>query len=104
MAVQLHVGDYGTALRLTVSEDGTAVDVSAATTKQIKLRTPEGRVLTKTASFVTDGSDGAMQYTLQQGDLDAPGLWRWQGYLAGVGGWTGHTSEGEPFDVKQTVG
>lgn len=100
---ELHVGDYGTALALTVVESGSAVDISAVTTKQIKFRTPDGRLLTKTASFTTTGADGQFQYTVQQGDLDTPGQWRWQGYLAGLGGWTGHTSEGDPFEVKQTV-
>lgn len=100
----LHVDDYGASLEVTVEEDGSAVDISAATTTLIKMRTPDGRVLSKSATLTTDGTDGKMYYTLQQGDLDAPGRWRWQGYLAGVGGWTGHTSEGQPFEVKQTVG
>lgn len=104
MSNELHVGDYGTTIEVIVEEDGAVVDISSATTKQIKFRTPDGRVLTKTASFTTDGTDGAMKYTLQQGDLDEPGRWRRQGYLAGVGGWTGHTSEAKPFEVKQTVG
>jgi hypothetical protein len=101
---ELHVGDYGTALKLTVTESGSAIDISGVTTKQIKLRTPDGRLLTKTASFTSTGTDGQFQYTVQSGDLDAPGQWRWQGYLAGLGGWTGHTSEGDPFEVKQIVG
>jgi hypothetical protein len=101
---ELHVGDYGTALKLTVTESGSAIDISGVTTKQIKLRTPDGRLLTKTASFTSTGTDGQFQYTVQQGDLDEPGRWRWQGYLAGLGGWTGHTSEGDPFEVKQVVG
>jgi hypothetical protein len=100
----LHVDDYGAALEVTVEEDGSAVDISAATTTVIKMRTPDGRVLSKSATLTTDGTDGKMRYTLQSGDLDTPGRWRWQGYLAGVGGWTGHTSEGDPFEVKQTVG
>ena len=101
---ELHVGDYGTALRLTATENGSALDISGVTSKSIKLRTPDGRVLTKTATFTGTGVDGNFQYTLQQGDLDMPGKWRWQGYLAGLGGWTGHTSEGAPFTVKPTVG
>jgi hypothetical protein len=100
----LHVGDYGATLEMTIEEDDAAVDISGATTIQIKLKAPDGRLLNKTATLSSDGSDGKMNYTLQQGDLSVPGKWRWQGYLAGVGGWTGHTSEGQPFDVKQVVG
>ena len=99
-----HVGDFGTALILTVEENGATVDISAVTTKTIKLRTPDGRTLTKTATFTTSGVNGQFQYTLQQGDLDMPGRWRWQGYLTGLGGWSGHTSEAQPFEVKQVVG
>ena len=101
---ELHVGDYGTSLQLTATENGSAIDISGVTTKQIKLRAPDGRLLTKTAAFTTTGVDGKMRYTLQSGDLDTPGRWRWQGYLAGLGGWTGHTTEGQPFEVKQVVG
>lgn len=99
----LHVGDYGTVLRLTLTENGAVVDISGATTKQIKLRTPDDRILTKPAVFTAGGTDGAFQYTLQAGDLNTPGQWRWQGYLVGIGGWAGHTSEGTPFTVKEPV-
>lgn len=100
----IHVNDIGTALDLTITESGAAVDVSGVGAAQIKLRSPEGRVLTKTATFVTDGTDGKVRYTTQSGDLSAPGTWRWQGYLQNLGGWTGHTSEGQPFEVRQNVG
>lgn len=100
----IYVGDIGTALRLTVTEDGSALDVSGAGNAYIKLRTPDGRLLTKNASFVDDGTDGQIQYVTQANDLDVPGKWRIQGYLTNLGGWTGHTSEGQPFDVRQTVG
>ncbi len=98
------LGDYGAALRLRVTDDGEAVDLSLATVKRIKLRKPDGVVVTKDAEFTNDGTDGNMQYTLVAGDLDVAGRWRWQGYLAGVSGFTGHTSEGKPFEVKQLVG
>lgn len=101
---EFHVGDYGTALRLTVTESGSAVDISSATTLEVKLKSPDGRVLVKTGALTGTGSDGQFQYTVQSGDLDFPGTWRWQGYLSGVGGWTGHTSEGAPFEVKQVIG
>lgn len=104
MADEIFVGDVGTALRLRVTENGEAVDVSLVGAKQIKLRTPDGRVVTKTAQFTDDGTDGYIEYVTIAGDLDVPGKWRIQGFLTNLGGWTGHTSEGRPFHVKAIVG
>lgn len=75
-----HVGDIGTVLLATISDTdssgGTsAEDVSSATTMQIKLRKPSGTVLTKTASFYTDGTDGKIKYVTESGDLDEVGVW-----------------------------
>jgi hypothetical protein len=98
------VGDIGTALRLTITESGSALDVSGVGTAYIKLRKPNGQLLTKTASFVSGGTDGRIQYVTQANDLDEPGRWRIQAYLTNLGGWTGHTTEGDPFEVKQVVG
>ena len=65
MAVnEIHVGDIGTVFTLTIKDGSSVIDLSGATTKQIILRKPD-RVTssTKTASFVTDGSDGKIKYT-----------------------------------------
>lgn len=83
MAAEIHVGDAGTAFRVTVKdEDGVVVDISAATTKQIWLRKPDGTtVLEKSASLYTDGTDGVMQYSTVTTDLDTAGNWKLQGYV-----------------------
>ena len=78
MSDEIHVDDVGTALVVTISEDGTAVDIGTATTKQIILQSPDGTTLTKTATLVTDGADGQMQYFTLSGDLDAAGVWKIQ--------------------------
>jgi hypothetical protein len=100
----VHVNDIGVAIRLTVTENGSAVDLSTAGNIFIKLQGPDGRVQTKNASFVIDGLNGQIQYVTQSGDLDQPGLWRRQALIQNLGGWTGHTSEGKPFEVRQVVG
>ena len=43
-------------------------------------------VLTKTASFYTDGSDGIIQYTTINGDLDTAGEWGVQAYIVSASG------------------
>ena len=89
----VHVGDIGTIIRLTiVDEDGDAVDVSGATTKQIVIGKPDGTVLTKAASFTDDGADGQIEYATVEGDLDIPGQWRAQGAVA-ITGWSGRSAE-----------
>jgi hypothetical protein len=78
------VGDYGTVFEITLQDqDGAAADVSGATTKQIIFRKPGGTVVTKAADFVTDGTDGKIDYTAASGDLDTAGDWRIEGQVTG---------------------
>lgn len=101
-AGELRVGDIGTVIELTVKDGGSAVNISAATTKQIKFRKPNGTTVTKTAVFTTDGTDGKIKYTTVADDLDTAGIWRAEAYLAGVGGWTGKSDFVE-FRVQATL-
>ena len=81
----INVGDVVTLYTTVTDQAGNAVDVSGASTKQIKLRKPSGTVLTKTAEFTTDGTDGQIEYTTVNTDLDVTGLWGIQGYVVGTG-------------------
>jgi len=74
-ANEIHVGDIGTVLRVTVKDGDDAVDVSTATTKTIILEDPSGNNSDKAATFTTDGTDGKIQYTTVSGDLDERGNW-----------------------------
>lgn len=102
MASKIHVGDIGTVFRLTITEDGAAVDVSLATTKQIKFLAPNGTLLTKTATFTTDGTDGQIEYATVADDLSLPGKWQIQAHVA-ISGWDGH-SEALTFTVYSVIG
>ena len=88
----LQYNSIGTVIRLTIEEDGSAVNVSGVSTKQIKFTDPGGTVTTQTATFYTDGTDGIIQYTTVDGDLDVVGEWQAQAYVAGLSGWTGHST------------
>lgn len=79
---EIHVGDVGTRFTVTVTDDGgVPVDVSTATTKELKLRPPSGSTLQRAAAFVTDGSNGRLYYDTVAGDLSAPGEWELQAHV-----------------------
>lgn len=99
---QIHVNDIGTIFRLTITdENGTAVDISGATTKTIYFRAPDNTLLTKAGSFYTDGTDGILQYTTVSGDIDQVGEWNWQAYVK-LAAWEGY-SEVLDFRVYENV-
>ena len=96
-ASEFHLGDVGNVIRLTITEDGSAQDISTVTTKTLRFRTPRGNFIEKTASFYTNGTDGKIQYTTEAGFFDAndprlAGDWQVQAYLAGLGAFTGHST------------
>ena len=93
-ANEIHQDDIGTAFTITVQDDTTAVNISTATTRQIKFKKPSGTVLIKTGVFVTDGTDGKLRYTSVADDLDEAGKWYLQVYLV-LTNWTGHSDQGE---------
>lgn len=71
----------GVVLRVTVTEDGAAKDISGASAKSILILQPSEAVLTKTATFTTDGTDGKFEFATVSGDLDEAGTYQWQGYV-----------------------
>jgi hypothetical protein len=55
---------------------------------QIKFKKPDDSIVPQTAVLTGDGSDGNMQYTSVDGDLDQDGEWKLQGYIElGSGKW-----------------
>jgi hypothetical protein len=93
----IQVDDYGWVGKLTVQEDGSALDISSYTTKQFILTDPDGTATAKTAIFDSDGSDGILKYTILDGDIDAAGKWYVQARVAKTG--TELTSEAHAFYV-----
>jgi hypothetical protein len=91
MASQIHVGDIGTTLIGTFSDSGTAVDISTASSIEMIIKKPDQTKLTKTATFVTDGTDGKVQYITIAGDIDQAGNYKIQGKVV-YGGATYYSS------------
>lgn len=74
------LGNVGVAIiARVVDENGVVRDISTATSLKMRLRKPGGPTVTKDAAFTTNGADGRLQYITQYGDLDASGLWQFQG-------------------------
>lgn len=80
-AEEIHALDQGTQIRLTVYDGADLVDLSGSSSKVIKFEKPDGTDVEKTASFLTDGTDGIIYYTTESGFLDAEGVWKMQAIL-----------------------
>lgn len=94
--------DLGTLLVATFQDvDGTVIDVSDATTRQILVRKPSGEVETLTASFTTDGTDGKIQATGAATTFDEFGLYEIQARIAGTG--FAHSSRSVGFGVHRVL-
>jgi hypothetical protein len=88
---EIHEGDTGTVLEATVKdEDGAVVDISTATITNFLVRRPDNSLLTWSASFTTDGTDGKIQYTSASNTFNQDGNWRLQGRVA-MPLWSGRT-------------
>lgn len=75
------VGQYGNVITLTVVDaNGNALDISSYTGMTVYARAPfDLKTLSWTASFVTDGSDGKIQFTpLVASIFDRSGSWTGQ--------------------------
>lgn len=86
MASEIHVGDVGTQLIMTVKDDGAVVDISAASDLDVIIRKPDGVSHTKSGTLYTDGTDGKMYYTSISGDFADAGNYKLQGKVVLSGG------------------
>jgi len=98
-----HVGDTGTAFRLTIKDySGNVVPIETATTIKFSILKPNKVIVSKNGAFYTDGSDGIVQWiTTSVNDLDMKGLWKIQVYvILPDGSW--YTSKSE-FQVDDNI-
>ncbi len=79
-------GDFGGVIEIEmVDQDLVVADISGAAVKEILLRKPNGTLLTKTAEFVSDGTDGKIDCSIASGDFDEAGTWKVQGKVLTAG-------------------
>jgi hypothetical protein len=88
---------------LTVTENGSALDIHTATVKQITFKKPDNSIVTVTAAFTTDGSDGKIQYTAAANFLDHPGTYQYQGVITLPDSATPWKTEIVSFNVAATL-
>ena len=81
MAGEVHVSDTPIHRMTIKDQDDAAVDVSGATTKEIVFERPDGTSVTRDATFLTDGTDGIVEYQAVGGDHDIAGPWRKQAHV-----------------------
>lgn len=76
----LHVGKFGVVVTLTLQDIDSkeAADISGYTTLIVNLQPPDGGRKEKVATFVGDGTDGKIRFTIESGDIDKAGRWRLQ--------------------------
>lgn len=103
MSATAHIGDIGTRFELIVTdEDDAIVDISSATTKEMIFKPPCGVPKTQTAAFVTDGTDGKIEYvTTAASDLDEAGTWYRSAHVVLTSGtWS---SDWVAFEVRRNL-
>ena len=91
----------GNTLILTLLEDGLAKDISTATPTKFLIKKPDLTTSEVSAGFVTDGTDGQLQYTFISGDLNIEGQYELQAQVT-AGAWRG-TSSSFKFEVRDTI-
>jgi hypothetical protein len=93
MSYEIHQGDIKTVYQVTIEDDGVAVDVSAATVT-LTFKWPDGTSEEVAATFVTDGTDGQVEYEIPSGKLTQPGMMKVQAKVdySGGGGGTWYTN------------
>jgi hypothetical protein len=74
--------DVGIVFEITIIDEAGAVDISNSATRLMVFGKPVVGWFTRQAEFVTDGTDGKIQYKTIPGDLDKAGEWRLQAKIA----------------------
>lgn len=80
------IGEVGVALRATfVDQDGTVIDLSSATSKEIRLESPKGvsKQLAGQWPAGEDGTQGNVEGVTVLATIDEIGTWKWQGHATG---------------------
>ena len=84
----------GTKLRWTVLDEGEVLDLANASQMQVKFLKPDGTQVTKPLAWITDGTDGRVEYTVEAGVLNHAGTYKWQLYLV-ISPWQDHSAKGQ---------
>lgn len=75
---EIHVDDIGTKFSITIKDGDLAIDLSSSINIILTFRKPSDELITRTASFVTDGTNGQIYYDTEPGDLEEAGYYKLQ--------------------------
>ena len=98
----IFAGVVGHEFLILITESGVAKDISSATAKTIKIKRPDGTVLSVSGDFLTTGADGYLRYLTIASDLHISGTYYVQAYLE-LPTWQGH-SKITTFEVFDPLG
>ncbi len=88
----IQVGAINIALKLQIREGNSVLNIGTASIKTIIIEKPDSTLISASASFFTDGSDGILLYhTSGSSDLDQKGDYNMQAYIV-MSGFTGYTT------------
>ncbi|MCP4201792.1 MAG: BppU family phage baseplate upper protein [bacterium] len=96
-----YVGDEGGIIQVTLTSNGTPIDINDATTMELRFRKKDNSTVVKDADFVHDGSNGEIQYVVEAGFYDQHGTWEIQAYVEGPG--YKYSSEVKDFPVLANI-
>lgn len=85
----MHVGDYGTIVELTILHRHTKrpLDLGGITVMDFLFEAPSGTTFSRTAVIANPpGTDGTIQYTIADGDIEEEGRWKIQGRVQDLEG------------------
>lgn len=99
MAYDLQVGAVGAVITISITEAGSPVDLTNATTTEMILKGPRGPARVRTASIVAPASGGVVQYATVAGDIAHAGKLGVQLHLEFGGGTTEFWSSVVELDV-----
>jgi len=86
---------------VTIKEGGVVVPVQDTTSRQIILKKPSGTTLTKSAVFLTNGSDGKVKYKMLPGEVNELKTWSVQAIVQWSDGRFASTIDS--FDVESNL-
>ena len=76
------IGDVGRVINATIrNPDNTPLDISTATTKDFRVRKPDGTADTWATSFIDTGTDGRITYVTVLNDIDQTGEWLLEAHI-----------------------
>lgn len=83
MSSEIHLNDIGTVFELSIKDsDGSAVDITTATSLKVIFLKPDGTLDPKTVAAYGAGTNGVIRYTTIADDLDQIGKYKLQAQVA----------------------